>query len=128
MSIRSWLTLLTLSLAWTLASATGFQPFSQQTFDKLSRAGKPVVLEIGAGWCPICKVQRPILEGLLQQPAYRGVTLMTIDFDTQKALMKKFNAPVQGTLLGFKGSREVARSIGDTTPDGIEGLFKKTVQ
>lgn len=122
------LALLILSLACSLAGAAGFQPFNQQAFDKLSRAGKPVVLEIGAGWCPICKVQRPILEGLLQQPAYQGVTLMTIDFDTQKALMKKFNAPVQGTLLGFKGAREVARSIGDTSADGIEGLFKKTVQ
>lgn len=120
--------LLVLATACSLSGATGFQAFNQQTFDKLSRAGKPVVLEIGAGWCPICKVQRPILEGLLQQPAYQNVTLMTIDFDTQKALMKKFNAPVQGTLLGFRGTREVARSIGDTTPDGIEGLFKKTVQ
>jgi thiol-disulfide isomerase/thioredoxin len=122
------LALTLLSLASSLACAAGIQPFHQPSFDKLTRAGKPVVLEIGADWCPICKLQRPILEGLLQQPAYKDVTLMTIDFDKQKALMRKFNAPVQGTLLGFKGAREVARSIGDTSADGIEGLFKKTVQ
>lgn len=128
MKLLQTLVLALLSLVCSLACAAAIQPFNQQSFDKLTRAGKPVVLEIGAGWCPICKLQRPILEGLLQQPAYKDLTLMTVDFDTQKTLLKKFNAPVQGTLLGFKGAREVARSIGDTSADGIEGLFKKTVQ
>jgi hypothetical protein len=35
---------------------------------------------------------------------------------------------MQSTLIGFKGRREVARSVGDTTRAGIETLVKKTVQ
>jgi thioredoxin 1 len=34
---------------------------------------------------------------------------------------------MQSTLVAFKGDKEVGRSVGDTTPDGLEGLIKKTL-
>lgn len=119
--------LLAVSSLASLAMAGDIKPFSQQEFDKLTSQGKPVVLDISATWCPTCKAQKPILEGLMKQPAYKDVTLLMIDFDTEKATLKKFKVTMQSTLVGFKGAKEVGRSVGDTTPAGIEGLIRKTV-
>jgi thioredoxin 1 len=119
--------LLSLSALFSLAMAGEIKPFTQQAFDTLTAEGKPVVLDISATWCPTCKAQKPIIDGLMKQPAYKDVTLMTIDFDANKSLLKNFKVSMQSTLVAFKGSREVGRSVGDTTPDGIEGLIRKTI-
>lgn len=111
----------------SLAMAGEIKPFSQPEFDTLTRSGKPVVLDITAPWCPTCKEQKPIVERLMKLPAYKDVTLMTIDFDSQKATLRKFKVTMQSTLVAFKGDREVGRSVGDTTPAGLEGLVRKTV-
>ena len=118
---------LCLPAMFSLALAGEIKPFNQQAFDKLTAEGKPVMLDISASWCPTCKAQKPIVEGLMKQPAYKDVTAMTIDFDADKPLLKKFKVTMQSTLVAFKGSKEVGRSVGDTTPDGIELLVKKTV-
>jgi hypothetical protein len=34
---------------------------------------------------------------------------------------------MQSTLIAFKGSKEVGRSVGDASPAGIESLFKKVL-
>ena len=119
--------LMALSTLASLAMAGEVRPFTQQDFDKLTAEGKAVVLDISATWCPTCKAQKPIIDGLMSQPAYKDVTLMTIDFDTNKPTLKAFKVNMQSTLIAFKGSQEVARSVGDTKPDGIEGLIKKTL-
>lgn len=123
---KTLLTIALTSLA-TLAMAGDIKPFNQQEFDQLTTAGKPVVLDISAPWCPTCRAQKPIIEGLMKQPAYKDVTLMTIDFDSDKPTLKKFKVAMQSTLVAFKGEKEVGRSVGDTTPAGLEGLVKKTV-
>jgi len=119
--------LMALSTLASLAMAGEVKPFNQQDFDKLTAEGKAVVLDISATWCPTCKAQRPIIDSLMSQPAYKDVTLMTIDFDTNKPTLKAFKVNMQSTLIAFKGSKEVGRSVGDTKPDGIEGLIKKTL-
>ena len=109
------------------AMAGDIKPFTQQDFDALTNAGKPVVLDISASWCPTCAAQKPIIEGLMKQPDYKDITLLTIDFDTAKPTLTKFKVGMQSTLVAFKGSNEVGRSVGDTSPAGLEGLFKKTI-
>jgi thiol-disulfide isomerase/thioredoxin len=120
-------TLIVLSSLMSLAMAGEIKPFNQKDFDTLTQAGKAVVLEITAPWCPTCRAQKPIIEGLMKQPAYKDVTLMTIDFDSSKPTLKQFKVVSQSTLVAFKGDKEVARSVGDATPNGLEGLIKKTV-
>ena len=119
--------LLALTSLASLAVAGEIKPFTQAEFDRLTHEGKPVMLDISATWCPTCKAQKPIIEGLLQQPAYKDLTLLAIDFDSAKPTLKKFHVNMQSTLVAFKGAQEVGRSVGDTTPNGLEGLFQKTV-
>jgi hypothetical protein len=63
----------------------------------------------------------------MKQPAYKDVTLMTIDFDSAKPTLKTFKVAMQSTLIAFKGDKEVGRSVGDTTSSGIESLVKKAL-
>jgi thiol-disulfide isomerase/thioredoxin len=119
--------LIALSTLASLAMAGDIKPFSQPDFDKLTAQGKSVVVDVSAPWCPTCRAQKPIIEGLMKQPAYSDVTVMTLDFDTNKATLKTLKVTSQSTLLAFKGDKEVARSVGDTSPNGIEGLVKKTM-
>ena len=111
----------------SIAMAGEIKPFNQKDFDALTAAGKPVVLDFSATWCPTCKEQKPIIDGLMKQPAYKDITLMTIDFDSAKPTLKRFKVNMQSTLVAFKGANEVGRSVGDTTPAGLEGLIKKTI-
>ncbi len=111
---------------WTgAASAAERMHFTPQGFDQLARDGKPVVLEVHADWCPTCKAQKPIIDALSQQPAYKDVTVLSVDFDKDKTVLKRFKVGMQSTLIAFKGGKETGRTVGDTTPAGIEGLFKK---
>ncbi len=119
--------LLSFSVLSTFAFAGDIKPYSQQTFDTLTQAGKPVVVDVSATWCPTCKAQKPILDGLMQQPAYKDVTLLTVDYDDDKPVLKKFNVRQQSTLVAFKGAQEVARSTGDTSAAGLDALVKKTL-
>ncbi|WP_283147860.1 thioredoxin family protein [Silvimonas soli] len=127
MKLTNIIALIALSALTSLAVAGEIKPYNQQEFDALTQQGKPVVLDISAPWCPTCKQQKPIIDGLMQQPAYKDVTLMTIDFDSAKPTLKKYKVTMQSTLIAFKGANEVGRSVGDTTPTGLEGLIKKTV-
>lgn len=117
--------LFALSSLASIAMAGEIKVFSEQEFDRLTQAGKSVVVDVSATWCPTCKQQKPILEGLMKQPAYKDVTLLTIDFDTNKPTLKKFKVAMQSTLVAFKGTKEVGRSVGDTNARSIDALFKK---
>ena len=119
---------LSLSTAFSLAKAGQIDPYNQQTFDHLTADGKPVVLDISATWCPTCKAQKPIVENLMKQPAFSDVTLMRIDFDSQKPLLRKYHVTMQSTLVAFKGETEVGRSVGDTSRAGLRSLFEKAVR
>jgi len=52
---------------------------------------------------------------------------LRVDFDQQKPVVKAFKADRQSTLIVFKDGREVGRSLGDTSEEGIAGLLKKAL-
>jgi thiol-disulfide isomerase/thioredoxin len=121
------LSFVALSTLAGMATAGEIKPFSQAEFDRLTHAGQPVVVDVSATWCPTCKAQKPILEKLMQQPAYKDVTMLKVDFDSEKSTLREFKVGMQSTLIGFKGVKEAARSVGDTTEAGLEGLIQKTL-
>lgn len=85
MKLRMTAAFLALATFASIASAGEIKPFSQAEFDRLTQAGQPVVVDVSATWCPTCKAQKPILETLMKQPAYKDVTLLTVDFDSERA-------------------------------------------
>jgi thioredoxin 1 len=102
-------------------------PFDAKAFENAQAAGKPILVEITAPWCPTCKAQAPILAKLSSMPKFKDMVRFNIDFDTQKDLLRQFNVRVQSTMIAFKGKQEVGRSSGDTNPDSIERLLEKSI-
>ena len=101
--------------------------WDEAAFDAAKAAGKPILLEIHAVWCPTCKAQAPILNELTSEPKYADLQVFKIDFDTQKDLLKKLNVRMQSTLIVYKQGAEVGRSVGDTNRDSIAELLSKTI-
>lgn len=116
----------TLLFAATAAPASEL-PFTQAAFDKAVAAGQPMIVDVRASWCPTCKVQRPIVESLMQDPRMKNVTLFVADFDTEAALKKELHVAQQSTFVVFKGGKEVGRSTGETRKEAIAALFDKAL-
>jgi len=102
-------------------------PFEAEAFAAAQKAGRPILVEVSAPWCPICKAQKPILAGLAAQPRFKDLVIFEIDFDSRKDVLRRFDARMQSTLIAFKGATETGRSVGETQPEWIEGLVEKTL-
>jgi thiol-disulfide isomerase/thioredoxin len=109
--------------AVTPAFAVEAQPFDNQAFAEAQEAGKPIFVAIHATWCPICKAQKPILSELMADPKFKNLVYFTIDFDSQKDLVRRFGARMQSTLIAFIGSKEQGRSVGDSNRASISDLL-----
>ena len=109
----------------TFAWAGPQEAYTPQRFQQLTGEGKPVLVAIHADWCPTCKAQKPILHELMGKPEYKEVTELTVDYDKDKTAVQRFKAHMQSTLVAFRGDKEVGRSVGDTTPAGLEALVRK---
>jgi len=108
-------------------SAAGPQPFDDAAFAAAQKAGKPIFIGIHASWCPICKAQAPILAELMADSKFKTLAYFTIDFDSQKDLVRRFGAQKQSTLISFKGANEQGRSVGDSNRDSIAALLNKVL-
>ena len=119
--------LLTISLVFTGLASADPSPYTQAGFDSLQKAGKSILVEVHAPWCPTCRAQAPIVNELLKKKDYQAITVLRVDFDGQKEVLKTFNVSKQSTLLVFKGTKEMGRSTGDTNPASIETLIQKAI-
>ena len=102
-------------------------PYSQPAFDAAQAAGRSILVEVHAPWCPTCKAQAPILSSIRKNAAYDELVVFRIDFDSQKDALQRFGARMQSTLITFKGGKETGRSVGDTNPDSIAALLAKAI-
>jgi thioredoxin 1 len=109
------------------ASAAVPQPFNDAAFAEAQKAGKPILVAIHASWCPICKAQTPILAELMADSRFKDLVYFTIDFDSQKDLVRRFGARMQSTLISFKGATEQGRSVGDSNRQSIAALLNKVL-
>ena len=101
--------------------------FSKTAFEAAQAADQSIIVEVTAPWCPVCKVQKPILAALKDKPEFANVAIFEIDFDSQKDLLQLFRVSKQSTLIAFRGKIEKSRLIGETKPEVIETLVKTTI-
>jgi thiol-disulfide isomerase/thioredoxin len=103
--------------------ASAAQPFDVTAFKQAQAAGKTVLIDVTAPWCPTCRQQKPIIEAIEKEKP--NLVVYEVDFDTAKDVLKQLQVQYQSTLIVFKGVREVGRSTGNTDPAGIRALVAK---
>ena len=108
-------------------SAAEWKDYSPEALAEAQAEGKPILIDVFAPWCSVCRAQNPILTQLTREPKYKDLVVLKADFDTQKDALKTLNVQRQSTLIVFKGDEEVDRSVGDTSALSIEGLLDKTL-
>jgi thioredoxin 1 len=127
--MKSILTSLLFASALSLTTTAFAEPtaYTQSAFNQLQQAGKSTLVEVHAPWCPTCRAQAPIVDMLLKKQEYQSINALRVDFDSQKEVLKTFNVSKQSTLIIFKGTKELGRSTGDTSPASIEKLIQKAI-
>lgn len=90
--------------------------YDAASFSRAQQAGKTIVVDVHATWCPTCKAQAPTLDALRSEPRLKNAVFIKVDFDKEKAFLREHRIPRQSTILVFKGKRETARSVAETRP------------
>ena len=114
-------------LAIPAAQAMTRAKFTQEALTAAQNAGKPILIEVHADWCPTCAKQRPIINSLIQQPELKDLVVLTVDFDQQKDVLKALGVTTQSTLIAMHGKVEKDRATGITAQDMIKALVMKTL-
>lgn len=116
-------TTVTLPILPALALEEG--KFERAKFEAAQAAGKPILLHVTAPWCETCRAQKEVIEELEGDPKFRVYSIYTIDFDSEKDVMRSFGATSRSTLIVFKGKDEMGRLVGDTSEESIRALMEK---
>ena len=111
----------------TAASAATQNAYTAEAFAAAAAAGKPILLFVEASWCPTCAKQRPIVASLKAQPEFKDLVILTVDFDSQKDVLKTFGVRQQSTLIALHGKTEKDRATGIVSEAAIAALMRKTV-
>ena len=98
--------------------------FNKELFDKAQSDGKVVVVSSWIKYCTSCASQMKVLNKAKND--FNNIEYFTFDV-TNKEIAKLFDVQYQTTLLIFKDSKEVYRSIGETTKDLIYKAIKSSI-
>lgn len=101
--------------------------YTPQALAAAQTAGKPILIAVHAPWCPVCTKQDPIVKSLTSAPEFKDLVILTVDFDSQKDVLKTLNVQKQSTLIVMRGTTEKDRSTGVTDEAAIKVLLMKAL-
>ena len=105
--------------------AASAHDFDAKAFADAQQAGRPIFIAIHARCCPVCLVQKLIVNALLLDRKYDGLIYFVADFDRQKYQVRQFGVLKQSTLIVFRGRYERGRSTGETNHESIAELMAR---
>lgn len=117
-----------LLVAATPAFAGEIVPFTIAAFHKAQAAGKPILVDAHADWCPTCRRQAPILSAIAKDKAFAQLVILKLDYDAQRAEKQMLGIRQQSTLIAFSGKTETGRSTGVTEPAQIRALANSALR
>ncbi|MET4100848.1 thioredoxin 1 [Roseovarius sp. MBR-78] len=119
-----------IAMAMTLAATAAqaeWVDYSGDAFQQAQAEGRVQLVDVTATWCPVCRVQKPILDELESEAALDEVIFVSLDYDTHKDFLRSHNVPRQSTILIFDGAAEVDRSIAETDRTRLRDFVMGTV-
>ncbi len=115
------------SIALSVPAFAGEATYTKELFQQYQAAGKSILIDISAPWCPTCRAQAPIIQKLAAEAKYKDLEILKIDFDSQTDDVAAFGANQQSTLITFKGTNETGRNVGQTKVAVITGLLASSL-
>ena len=105
--------------------------FDKKLFNKAQSEGKIVVISSWIKYCSSCANQIKVLQkakkkGELSDIKFENIEYFSFDVKNSE-IANLFDVQFQTTLLIFKNSKEVYRSIGETTEDLIYEALKASI-
>ncbi len=120
-----WRLLLCAALtAWAAVAATGptyaldVEPFTEARFRELQAANALILVDVAAAWCPTCSRQKKVIARYVAEHPDVALSVLQVDFDRQKNWVAHFKAPMQSTLILYRGAGLLWFSVGETD-DGV---------
>ncbi len=113
-------------LGFAAAQAATEMPYTDAAFADAQKAGKPILIDITAPWCPVCAKQHPILSSLYTTPEFKDLQVFDVDFDTNKPLLRTLGVQMQSTMIVYHGATEAGRATGVTAAPAIHDLLAKS--
>lgn len=126
MGFRRILSAIVLLLISAASYALEVKPYSPALLAQAQAGNQPVALHFHADWCPTCRAQEKVLQGLKSEPGL-DLMVLVVNYDTEKELKKRFNVRAQSTFVVLRGQQEWARLVGDTDPAAIRTAFKSAL-
>lgn len=126
MHLKNLILMTLLAVSAVAAQALDIQPYSAAALSQAQKANQPVALHFHADWCPTCRAQSQVLQGLKSE-AGLDITVLVANYDTEKDLKRRFNVRAQSTLVVLRGDKETYRVVGDTSTGGIRGALKSAL-
>lgn len=110
------------------AIAAEIRPFTPQAFAEAQRAGRPILVDVYADWCTVCRAQKQVMDKLLPRKEFNDLLVLRLNFDEQEAHWRRFGVRRQSTLIAFHGRKEAGRSVAVTNPDAIYKLLRSSLR
>jgi thiol:disulfide interchange protein len=106
-------------------------PYSPEAVQAELAAGKTVVLDFSASWCPSCQAQGRTMSALRDEnPGYaERLAFFVVDWDTYKDtdLAKQYEITRRGALVLLKGDQVVAKTDTHSTKDALKAMFDQAI-
>ena len=109
--------------AATLSHALEVKPYSAAALAAAEKANQPIALHFHADWCPTCRGQDKVVQSLKTEKGL-DLTILTVNYDTERDLKRRFKVNSQASLIVLRGQKETARLVGVTSTDGIRDALK----
>ena len=122
--MKKILAIITILFASISLSSAKETTFKKELFDRALSDGKVVVISSWIKYCTSCASQMKVLNKAKND--FDNIEYFTFDV-TNKEIADFFNIQYQTTLLIFKDSEEVYRSIGETTKELIYEALKSSI-
>ncbi len=106
--------------------ALDVKPYTAAALAEAQQGGQPLALLFHANWCPTCRAQDRALDTLKSEQGL-DLTVLKVNYDTEKDLKRRFKVNAQSTIVVLKGQEEKKRLVGDSTPEAIRGALKSAL-
>lgn len=101
------------------AAAANWVAYTPAAFADAQAAGKTILVDVHADWCPTCRAQDPTLDELRADARLQNMVFMRINYDVDRDFLRSYRIPQQSTIVIFDGKTEINRSVAETNRERL---------